>query len=309
MQDQTGDAYYIAVKQAVDCLSALRRDEEAEEMLTKAIEFVRRKDGADPDPDVWPNMLAAKAMFLVQRGQAEEAVALIQEIGPGKIVCMKNERTRLTILSQFAYVMEESGDLEGALALDRLASNRDAGWNLERSLRQCRKLILDGNKEKAINMYLRPIYHGMREDLKVYQNHGCLVMGERRMNIKLRPMAMLRSLLSEGGEENKAEIADIDATVANLKASEERLRCEALQEVASVLKFQREENGAEKDGEECAICLCVLSGEEEGWEKVVNCGHAFHSACLDAWASKCREKQLSCSCPKCRGPLTREKTH
>ena len=35
------------------------------------------------------------------------------------------------------------------------------------------------------------------------------------------------------------------------------------------------------------------------------CGHCYHGHCLDLWASKCREKGITRSCPMCQGPLTR----
>ena len=53
--------------------------------------------------------------------------------------------------------------------------------------------------------------------------------------------------------------------------------------------------------------VCVICPQEEQDAMMVTlvCGHCYHGHCLDLWASKCREKGITRSCPMCHGPLTR----
>jgi len=53
---------------------------------------------------------------------------------------------------------------------------------------------------------------------------------------------------------------------------------------------------------DCVICLDGIGqAEEEGEIRVLECGHRFHAACINAWLIKYR----SC-CPTCRRPVSRK---
>lgn len=54
----------------------------------------------------------------------------------------------------------------------------------------------------------------------------------------------------------------------------------------------------EEEETECSICLGVL--DDTAGVQQINCGHQFHTRCLDAWLDKCREMQLPATCPYCR---------
>jgi len=72
---------------------------------------------------------------------------------------------------------------------------------------------------------------------------------------------------------------------------------------------QEEEEEEEEVEKECAICIEKLVGEgqKEGI-KVPLCGHMFHRlTCLEAWCSRCEDKNIMPTCPICRGPIFRKR--
>ncbi|KAG2568274.1 probable E3 ubiquitin-protein ligase ATL44 [Panicum virgatum] len=64
--------------------------------------------------------------------------------------------------------------------------------------------------------------------------------------------------------------------------------------------------GAEDGGEGAAVCAICLAGLEEagaGCQEVAElgaCSHAFHAACIDAWAGT----GAAATCPLCRAPMS-----
>ena len=62
-------------------------------------------------------------------------------------------------------------------------------------------------------------------------------------------------------------------------------------------------NGGEGGAAVCAICLAGLEEAGAGCQEVAElgaCSHAFHAACIDAWAGT----GVAATCPLCRAPMS-----
>lgn len=53
----------------------------------------------------------------------------------------------------------------------------------------------------------------------------------------------------------------------------------------------------DEEDEECSVCFSEMVDDEN---KMLSCGHSYHSLCLVMWISKCEEKGWEKSCPTCR---------
>ncbi|KAF8651691.1 hypothetical protein HU200_063204 [Digitaria exilis] len=69
-----------------------------------------------------------------------------------------------------------------------------------------------------------------------------------------------------------------------------------------------EHGGAEGDAAVCTICLAALEaggGHQQEVAELGVCSHAFHAACIDAWAcsSGGEGEAATTTCPLCRAPM------
>jgi hypothetical protein len=95
------------------------------------------------------------------------------------------------------------------------------------------------------------------------------------------------------------EQSDMEMAI-KLSLQQQEYRPEATKEVEEGHEKEQEKEQAEAEEEnECVICLDIISSSNCDQTAVLDCGHAFHSACIQQWAKTAN------TCPLCQKRFTK----
>ena len=264
------------------------------------------------------------------RGRPRDALPYVDRAG---IVAERLDHwllEKIDVGKAIADVYEACGEVARAEDCDRLMGECVAS-EPSTIRRKAQRLVREGKREEAVDMLLPYLkaYVESTTSGRAFQ----LLQGREDREQQFGVLRLLKDILVQGGMSDREEVAMVDDVINKIKAGDEDLRAKAIQEVRAAVregrkwekkgkkgkKKEKQEKGSggealrtgmesmsledqkEEVVDDCPMCLCELDGEEGEEEEVVGCRHRFHSACLDAWASKCEEKKLPATCPTCRG--------
>ena len=235
----------------------------------------------------------------------EELIDRINELGKKKIKDLKEilKNYRLTQNGYKSYLIDRIIKYE---FYNKIVNNEEQKklmlYKIEKNLRYIPEInYIDNNYENNydIDLLYRPVdFYNLQEYIKHMENLRILnytnLITEHLEVIPPNYINYICYHLNQIGW----HFEDYDTVISNTvneKYSEKEINNDIINNI-STFSFKKNNFNITNDTHNCIVCMCEIEENEEC--KKLQCGHMFHSNCIDNWLRRTLE------CPMCRIEIT-----